>query len=36
MGPEEIVPDLPVKEHIGAQKRSVVRSKRSLEREQKN
>ena len=36
MGAEEIVPEVPVKDQIRAQKRSVDRSKRALEREQKN
>jgi len=35
MGAEEIVPEVPVKDQIRAQKRSVDRSKRALEREQK-
>ena len=35
MGAEEIVPEKPVKEQIRDQKRSVDRSKRNLERENK-
>ena len=35
MGAEEILPEIPVKDQIRAQKRSVDRSRRALEREQK-
>ena len=35
MGAEEVVPEIPVKDQIKMQKRSVDRSRRALEREAK-